>query len=91
LEFREFVAEPICGLFLHEHPLAAEGTMVTDIEVATELARRRKISVKAAAQLNDLSEDTFRRRYPHLIKQVSPRRQAVELSDALAIGDSSAA
>jgi hypothetical protein len=41
-----------------------------------------------AAELNDMSEDTFRRRYPHLIMDVSPRRQAVRLGDALAIGES---
>jgi len=51
-----------------------------------ELEPLRKISVAMAAELNDLSEDTFRRRFPHLIKQMSPRRQAVDLSDALAIG-----
>ena len=51
-----------------------------------ELALRRKISVKEAAELNNLSEDTFRRRYRHLIQKISPRRQAVELGDALAIG-----
>jgi hypothetical protein len=50
------------------------------------VALKRKISVKAAAQLNDLSEDTFRRRYPHLIKQVSPKRGAVELGDAIDVG-----
>jgi hypothetical protein len=47
------------------------------------LARRRKISVREAAELNDVSEATFRRRYPHLIRQVSQRRQAVELGDAI--------
>jgi hypothetical protein len=47
------------------------------------LARRRKISVKDAAAINDLSEATFRRRYPHLIRQISQRRQAVELGDAI--------
>jgi hypothetical protein len=51
------------------------------------LALRQKIPVKEAAQLNTLSEDTFRRRYPHLIRKVSPRRDAVELGDALAIGN----
>jgi hypothetical protein len=50
------------------------------------LELRKKISVKKAAELNDVSEDTFRRRYGHLIKEISPRRQAVELGDALAIG-----
>jgi hypothetical protein len=47
------------------------------------LARRRKISVREAAALNDVSEATFRRRYPYLIRQVSRRRQAVELGDAI--------
>ncbi len=49
-------------------------------------AERRKISVKEAAQLNAVSEDTFRRTYRHLIRKISPRREAVELGDALAIG-----
>lgn len=51
------------------------------------LAERRKITVKEAAELNAVSEDTFRRAYRHLIKKISPRREAVELGDALAIGD----
>ena len=51
------------------------------------LALRRKVSVKEAAKLNDISEDTFRRRYRHLIKKVSDRRDAVELGDALAVGE----
>jgi len=50
------------------------------------LALRRKISVARAAELNDISEDTFRRRYRHLIKKISPKRDAVELGDALNIG-----
>jgi hypothetical protein len=58
-----------------------------DFKLATELVRRQKVSVKEAASLNGISEDTFRRRHSHLIKQVSPRRQAVELADALAIGE----
>jgi hypothetical protein len=50
------------------------------------LALRKKIPVKEAAALNDLSEDSFRRHHSHLIKQVGPRRDAVELGDAIAIG-----
>jgi hypothetical protein len=57
------------------------------LKLAAELAPRRKISVREAAELNNVSEDTFRRRYAHLIKQISPRRQAVDLSDALAVGE----
>jgi hypothetical protein len=50
------------------------------------LALKQKIPVKKAASLNDMSEDSFRRHYSHLIKKVSPRRDVVELGDALAIG-----
>jgi hypothetical protein len=50
------------------------------------LEMRRKIPVREAAAINDMSEDTFRRHYPHLIRKISPRRDAVELGDALAIG-----
>ena len=39
------------------------------------LALRKKVSVKEAAALNDIHEDTFRRNYGHLIKKVSPRRR----------------
>jgi hypothetical protein len=51
-----------------------------------QFALRRKISVKQAAELNSISEDTFRRKYRHLIRKISERRDAVELGDALAIG-----
>jgi hypothetical protein len=58
-------------------------TKTSDGEFDEWLRRKRKISVRAAAELNDISEDTFRRRHSHLIKQVGPRRQAVELGDAI--------
>ena len=57
--------------------------------LAPDLAAKRKISVREAAKLNDVSERTFRRNYPHLILKVSPRRDAVELGDALAVGKQS--
>jgi hypothetical protein len=47
------------------------------------LELKRKISVKQAAELNDVSEDTFRRHHRHLIIKVSPRRDAVTLDDAI--------
>ena len=50
------------------------------------LRHKQKVSVKTAAELNDISEDNFRRHYGHLIKKVSPRRGAVLLADAIAIG-----
>lgn len=48
--------------------------------------RHKKVSVKTAAELNNISEDNFRRHHGHLIKKVSPRRGAVLLADAIAIG-----
>jgi hypothetical protein len=59
-----------------------------DATTPTWLVLKQKIPVKKAAALNDMSEDSFRRHYSHLIKKVSPRRDAVELGDALAIGES---
>jgi hypothetical protein len=49
----------------------------------TPLERRRKVRVKEAAALNDLSEASFRRHYGHLIRKITPRRDAVELGDAI--------
>ena len=49
----------------------------------TEIERRQKIKVKKAAELNDLSEASFRRHYRHLIRKITPRRDAVELGDAI--------
>jgi len=48
---------------------------------------RKKISVREAARLNSMCEATFRKYHSNLIKQLSPRRQAVQLGDALAIGE----
>jgi hypothetical protein len=47
------------------------------------LARKKKITVRAAADLNAMSEDSFRRYWSHLIRKVTPRRDAVELGDAI--------
>jgi hypothetical protein len=43
----------------------------------------RKISVREAAELNGISEATFRRHYAHLIRKISARRDAVTLRDAV--------
>ena len=59
---------------------------MTEPAAPSWLELRKKISVKEAAEINDVSEDTFRRRYRHLIKKISARRDAVELGDALAVG-----
>jgi|GEM_PF-1005337 acyl-CoA-binding protein len=47
------------------------------------LELERRIPVAEAAHLKGISEDTFRRRYSHLIEQVSPRRQAVKIKHVI--------
>jgi hypothetical protein len=49
----------------------------------TPLELNRKISVREAAALNDVSEDTFKRCYRHLIRKIGPRRNVVMLADAI--------
>lgn len=41
------------------------------------------ISVSEAARIKGISEDTFKRHYPHLIHRPSPRRCTVKRRDAL--------
>jgi hypothetical protein len=43
----------------------------------------KHVSVAKAAEFLDISPDTFRRRYQHLIRKVSLRRDAVKLRDLL--------
>jgi hypothetical protein len=45
----------------------------------------------SAERITNLSEDTLRRRFPHLIKKLSPRRTGMTLADALAIASGEAA
>jgi hypothetical protein len=50
-----------------------------------ELQLERILSLREAAMLNNISVDTLRRRYGHLIRKLSPRRDGVKLRDALSI------
>jgi hypothetical protein len=49
----------------------------------TPLELKRKIPVPEAAALNSMHPATFKRHYKHLIRKISPRREAVELGDAI--------
>jgi hypothetical protein len=51
----------------------------------TELDLRRRIKVREAAELNDMSEASFRRHYGHLITKMTVRRDGVTLADALTL------
>ena len=47
------------------------------------LELKRKITTKQAADLNGVSEDTFKRHYSHLIRKIGQRRNFVELGYAI--------
>jgi hypothetical protein len=49
----------------------------------TPLELCRKITVREAAEMNSISEQTFRRTYPHLVRKLGLRRDAVMLRDAI--------
>jgi hypothetical protein len=55
------------------------------LELSEKAERRKKIPVADAAKIVNMSENTFRRHYAHLIKQLSPGIQAVTLGDVLDI------
>ena len=44
----------------------------------------------SAEEVTNLSQDTLRRNYPHLIRRISERRSGMQLADALAIADGKA-
>jgi hypothetical protein len=50
-----------------------------ELESVKSLAEQREIT--------SLSGDTIKRRYPHLIVQLSPRREGIKLRHALAIAN----
>jgi hypothetical protein len=47
------------------------------------LERERRVSVSKAAHIKGISEDTFRRKYGHLIEQTSERRQGVKIKNII--------
>jgi hypothetical protein len=56
---------------------------IPKISDLSPLELKRKIPVPEAAALNSMHPATFKRHYKHLIRKISPRREAVELGDAI--------
>ncbi len=56
------------------------------VQLSPELELRRVLPLEQAGKITNLSSDTLKRRYPHLVLKLSPRRLGMRLSDALAIG-----
>jgi hypothetical protein len=53
------------------------------VSLPPEWERHRKISSAEAAAIKGISEDSFKRHYPHLIHKLSPRRNGVTLGDVI--------
>jgi hypothetical protein len=53
------------------------------VALTPEQELERLLPVGQAAEMNNISLDTWRRRYPHLIVKISPRRNGVKFRDAL--------
>jgi hypothetical protein len=53
------------------------------VTLTPEQELERLLPVGQAAEMNNVSLDTWRRRYPHLIVKISPRRNGVRKKHAL--------
>jgi len=49
----------------------------------TPLELARKIPVREAAQYNSIHVETFKKRYPHLVRKIGERRLFVTVHDAI--------
>ena len=59
------------------------GSSSTKLPQLSALELERHVSVAEAAAIKGVSPWTFKRHYSHLIKRVSPRREAVKLRNLL--------
>jgi hypothetical protein len=53
------------------------------VTLTPEQELERLLPVDQAAEMNNISLDTWRRRYPHTIVKISPRRNGVRKKHAL--------
>ncbi len=54
-----------------------------EVELTEKERRQQIIPITQAAKIKNLSEDSFRRHYGHLIVRTGPRRVGVRLGDVL--------
>jgi hypothetical protein len=58
-------------------------TIAENLPTLSALDLERHVSVPDAAKFKNVSPDTFKRYYAHLIRKISPRRNAVKLRELL--------
>ena len=56
------------------------------VSLSPEIEMRRVLPLEQVTEITNLSRDTIKRQFPHLILKLSPRRFGMRLSDALGIG-----
>jgi hypothetical protein len=56
-----------------------------DIAGLTPLELARKIPVREAAAFNSVHVETFKKRYPHLLRRIGERRIFVTVHDAIVL------
>jgi len=64
-------------LIMKKKPLPASIAGLTPLELA------RKIPVAEAAAFNSVHVETFKKRYPHLVRKIGERRLFVTVHDAI--------
>jgi hypothetical protein len=57
------------------------------VDLPDEIWPDRILTIAQVAKFRGVSVDTIRRRYPHLIRKLSPRRLGLSVRDALKIGE----
>jgi len=60
-------------------------TLPTSIAGLTPLELARKIPVAEAAAINSVHVETFKKRYPHLLRRIGERRLFVTVHDAITL------
>jgi hypothetical protein len=88
--FSVFYAERAPYALTAEEPIVDDQTKPTWLELESVIPLRSSTKERDAERITSLSEDTLKRRFPDLIKQLSDRRRGIKLRDALAIANGNA-
>jgi hypothetical protein len=62
-----------------------QATLPASIAGLTPLELARRIPVAEAAAFNSVHVETFKKRYPHLVKRIGERRLFVTVHDAITL------
>jgi hypothetical protein len=63
----------------------AKSNLPANLAGLTPMELARKIPVREAAAFNSVHVETFKKRYPHLIRRIGERRLFVTMRDAITL------